>query len=64
MNMAIVIRSILALNGTLHYRAGAGVVLDSSPKGEYEEVQNKLRAIRKAIQLTSEIFESHETYSH
>ena len=64
MNMAIVIRSILALNGTLHYRAGAGVVLDSSSQGEYDEVQHKLRAVRNAIQLTSEIYQNNETYSY
>jgi anthranilate synthase component 1 len=64
MNMAIVIRSILSQNGILNYRAGAGVVLDSTPDGEYAEVQNKLRAIRNAIQLTSEIYQENETHSY
>jgi anthranilate synthase component 1 len=62
--MAIVIRSILSKNGFLHYRAGAGIVLDSTPEGEYQEVQNKLRAIRNAIQLTDEIYQENETYSY
>ena len=48
-NMAIVIRSILSKNNELHYQAGAGIVLDSDPESEYEEVNNKLRAIRNAI---------------
>lgn len=49
-NMAIVIRSILSKNNELHYQAGAGIVLDSIPESEYQEVDNKLRAIRSAIQ--------------
>jgi anthranilate synthase component 1 len=53
LNMAIVIRSILSQNNTLHYRAGAGIVIDSEPDREVQEVHHKLRAIRKAIQATS-----------
>ena len=52
-NMAIVIRSILSKNNTLHYRAGAGIVIDSNPASEYQEVQHKLRAIRTAINHAS-----------
>ncbi len=48
-NMAIVIRSVLSKDGVLHYRAGAGIVLDSDPTKEYEEIQSKLRAVRSAI---------------
>lgn len=51
LNMAIVIRSALSINSTLHYRAGAGVVLDSIPNRECQEVHHKLGAIRKAIEL-------------
>ncbi len=54
MNLAIVIRSILSKNNTLHYRAGAGVVLDSIPENELQEVHNKLGAVRKAIQSANE----------
>lgn len=50
MNLAIVIRSILSKNNLLHYRAGAGVVYDSIPENELQEVHNKLGAVRKAIQ--------------
>lgn len=49
MNLAIVIRSIFSKNNTLHYRAGAGVVLDSVPENELQEVNNKLGAVRRAI---------------
>ncbi len=49
MNLAIIIRSALSSNNTLRYQAGAGIVLDSVPENELEEVTNKLGAIRKAI---------------
>ncbi len=50
MNLAIVIRSILSKNNRLNYRAGAGVVYDSIPQNELQEVNNKLGAVRRAIQ--------------
>jgi anthranilate synthase component 1 len=49
-NLAIIIRSIFSKNNVLHYRAGAGVVLDSIPENELQEVDNKLGAVRMAIQ--------------
>lgn len=60
LNMAIVIRSMLSKNNTLHYRAGAGVVLDSIPDRETKEVHHKLRAVRKAIELTKNEFKKEE----
>tara|TARA_B100000508_G_scaffold55003_3_gene42775 strand:+ start:163145 stop:164539 length:1395 start_codon:yes stop_codon:yes gene_type:complete len=53
LNMAIVIRSILSKSNVLHYQAGAGIVLDSLPESELEEVDNKLNAVRKAIKATT-----------
>ncbi|MNJ82645.1 Anthranilate synthase component 1 [compost metagenome] len=53
MNLAIIIRSALSSNNTLRYQAGAGIVLDSVPENELEEVTNKLGAIRKAIHCAS-----------
>ncbi len=50
-NTAITIRSILSQGGKLHYQAGAGIVVDSVPEKELKEVENKLRALRKAIKL-------------
>ncbi|MDX1653449.1 MAG: anthranilate synthase component I family protein [Brumimicrobium sp.] len=49
LNTAIIIRSCISQNNVLHYQAGAGIVLDSDPEKECEEVDNKLRAIREAI---------------
>jgi anthranilate synthase component 1 len=40
----------LCKNGQLHYRAGAGIVRDSVPENELAEIDNKLRAVRMAIQ--------------
>ncbi len=54
LNMAIVIRSILSKNNVLHYRAGAGVVIDSIPTNETQEVHHKLRAVRTAISKSVE----------
>jgi anthranilate synthase component I len=48
-NMAIIIRSILSKNNILHYRAGAGVVLNSLEENELQEVENKIAVLRKAI---------------
>lgn len=53
MNLAIIIRSALSRNNILRYQAGAGIVLDSVPESELEEVTNKLGAIRSAIKCAS-----------
>ncbi len=50
MDMAIVIRTILAMRDRLYLQAGAGIVADSSPTREYQECLNKARAMIKAIQ--------------
>lgn len=51
LNQAITIRSFVSRNGTLHYQAGAGVVSESIPEMELQEVNNKLGALKKAIDL-------------
>ncbi len=53
-NQAITIRSFLSKNNTLFYQAGAGVVSESSEEGELNEVNNKLGALKKAIELAAE----------
>jgi len=50
-NHAIMIRSFLSQNGALFYQAGAGVVAKSEVASELEEVNNKLAALRKAIEM-------------
>jgi len=48
-NLAITIRSFLSKNNTLHYQAGAGIVADSVEESELNEVNNKLAALKMAI---------------
>ena len=54
-NHAIMIRTFLSMNNTLTYQAGAGVVAASNPESELQEVNNKLRALKKAIDLAKQI---------
>jgi anthranilate synthase component 1 len=51
MNHAIIIRSFLSKNNTLHYQSGAGIVIDSIPESELQEVHNKLAALKKALTM-------------
>jgi anthranilate synthase component 1 len=55
--LAIMIRSFLSINNTLVYQAGMGVVHDSDPTTEVEEVHAKLRALRLAMKRAEEISE-------
>jgi anthranilate synthase component 1 len=54
-NQAILIRSFLSKNNVLYCQAGAGIVKDSSPESELNEVNNKLAALNKALQLAETI---------
>ncbi len=55
LNMAIMIRSLMSKNNTLHYQAGAGVVINSVEENELQEVENKLGAINQAIKIAEEL---------
>jgi ribosomal protein S6 len=50
LNQAIVIRSFLSREGFLNFQAGAGIVINSSEEGELNEVNNKLDALRTAME--------------
>lgn len=54
-NHAIMIRSFLSKDNSLFFQAGAGVVAKSDRTSELQEVNNKLAALRKAIELAKEI---------
>ncbi|MCU0431500.1 MAG: anthranilate synthase component I family protein [Cytophagaceae bacterium] len=54
-NSAIMIRSILSKDNVLYYQAGAGVVALSNIESELQEVNNKLAALKKAIQEAEKI---------
>ena len=54
-NHAIIIRSFVSKNHSLHYQAGAGVVSESNVENELQEVYNKLGALTKALELAENI---------
>ena len=54
-NQAIMIRSILSKKNMLIYQAGAGIVAASNPESELQEVNNKLGALKKAIESAQNI---------
>ena len=54
MDMAIAIRTAVIKDQTLYVQAGAGIVADSQPEAEWEETQNKARAIVRAVQLAQQ----------
>jgi len=54
-NHAIMIRTFLSKNHRLFYQAGAGIVSKSDPENELQEIYNKLRALKKALDLAKEL---------
>jgi anthranilate synthase component 1 len=54
-NHAIMIRTFLSKQNTLFYQAGAGVVAASKPESELQEVNNKLGALKKAIEFAASL---------
>ena len=44
------IRTFLSKDNTMTYHAGAGFVAVSKPESELQEVNNKLNALKKAIE--------------
>jgi len=51
MDLAIAIRTAILKDGHLHVQAGAGIVADSDPAAEWQETQNKARAVLRAAEL-------------
>jgi anthranilate synthase component I len=51
LNLAIMIRTFKSSNGVLEYQAGAGIVIDSDPQSELNEINYKLGALRKALEI-------------
>ena len=54
-NQAIMIRSFLSKDSVLYYQAGAGIVAESKEENELQEVNNKLGALKKAIEMAKTI---------
>ena len=56
MDFCITIRTTIAHADTLSIQAGAGIVADSDPGGEYQETINKSMAMRRAVELACKGF--------
>jgi anthranilate synthase component 1 len=54
-NHAIMIRTFMSKNNQLYYRAGAGIVADSVAESEMNEVNNKIAALRRAVEMANKI---------
>ena len=54
MDQAITIRTLVFRGDTYSYQAGGGIVADSSPKAEYEELMAKSAVLRRALELAAE----------
>ena len=54
-NHAIMIRTFLSKDNTLIYQAGAGIVAASQAESELQEVNNKLGALKMAIETAEKL---------
>ena len=55
LNQAITIRTFISRNNELCFQAGGGIVAASDEDYELQEVNNKLAALRKAVELAENI---------
>jgi anthranilate synthase component 1 len=55
MDMAITIRTMTVQDGTAYIQAGGGIVADSDPEEEYQEVCNKAASTMRAIDVAEEM---------
>ncbi len=51
MDLAIAIRTGIVKDGMLHVQAAAGIVADSIPENEWQETENKARALLRAAEM-------------
>ena len=64
MDLAITIRTCLIAGGVASVSAGAGIVADSIPEREWEETENKARALLLAIGMARRALEAGATARH
>ncbi len=55
LNQAITIRTFVSRNNELWFQAGGGIVSKSNEEYELQEVNNKLGALRRAIEIASKL---------
>ena len=53
MDLAIAIRTGVVKDGILYVQAAAGIVADSDPESEWQETENKARALLRAAEMVS-----------
>lgn len=53
-DLNIAIRTMVAVNGQVHFHAGGGIVADSDPQAEFEETLAKARALMQALGMARE----------
>ena len=58
MDVAIAIRTGVIKDNMLYVQAGAGIVADSVPQSEWDETQNKAKAVLRAAELVQEGLDS------
>ena len=58
LNSCIALRTVLLKDGVAYVQAGAGVVADSTPQGEYEETINKAMGVIRAIERARTVIPS------
>ncbi len=58
MDTAIAIRTAVVKDGVLYVQAGAGIVHDSVPETEWQETQNKARAVLRAAEMAQKGLDS------
>ncbi len=51
LDSCIAIRTILMKGKRAYLQAGAGIVADSDPAREFEEMRNKARALMRAVEM-------------
>ena len=51
MDTAIAIRTAVLKDGMAYVQVGAGIVHDSVPEAEWQETQNKARAVLRAAEM-------------
>ena len=55
LNQAITIRTFVSRNNELWFQAGGGIVAQSNVENELQEVNNKLGALKKAIEIAEQL---------
>jgi anthranilate synthase component 1 len=60
----ITLRSVVLKDGKAYVQAGAGIVADSTPEGEYQETVNKAMGMMRAIEHAKRAAAAHHHHHH